>query len=98
MVVAEALGLRLDRESYLFSPMPDGSVPYAPDSISHAWARVRQAAAADGVRLHDLRHFAVSYASVAAEILGMDAGGLAAYLADDVSAVLLADQGASSNL
>lgn len=69
------------------------SAPYVTHVLDHAQVTtkmLRQTRVIDLVTSLDPK--------VAADILGMDAGGLAAYLADDVNAVLLADQGASSNL
>jgi integrase len=43
--------------SFVFSPEPDGSVPYRPDTVTSFFIRVRDGIGIKGVRLHDLRHF-----------------------------------------
>jgi integrase len=43
--------------SFVFSPEPDGTVPYRPDTVTSFFIRVRDSLGLVGVRLHDLRHF-----------------------------------------
>ena len=45
------------KESYVFSPALDGSVPFSPDSVTGFFDRVRAELGLKAVRLHDLRHF-----------------------------------------
>ncbi|MGH9129507.1 MAG: tyrosine-type recombinase/integrase [Acidimicrobiales bacterium] len=56
--LAAACGLALSARAFVFSFEPGGAVPPHPDSMSHAFAKVRSAAgvAAD-LHLHSLRHF-----------------------------------------
>lgn len=56
--LASLTGVALAGDGFVFSTEPGGSVPPHPDSMSHAFARIRSAAgvAAD-VHLHSLRHF-----------------------------------------
>jgi integrase len=56
--LAEACGLPLAPSAFVFSFDADGTNPPNPDTMSHAFARVRDAAgvAAD-IHLHSLRHF-----------------------------------------
>jgi integrase len=53
---AEACGVELVEDAFVFSHAPDGSRPWHPDNVSGAFARVRGRAGLDRVRLHDLRH------------------------------------------
>jgi integrase len=56
--LAEACGLKLSPESFVFSFEPGGEVPPHPDSISHAFAKIRtKAEVASDIHLHSLRHF-----------------------------------------
>lgn len=52
---AEA-GVELTAEAFVFSPAFDGSRPWSPDRVSHAFIEARDALGLVGVRLHDLRH------------------------------------------
>ncbi|MCU0311685.1 MAG: site-specific integrase [Acidimicrobiales bacterium] len=61
---AAAVGVKLDRDGYVFAAEPDGSASWRPDNVSARWRRIRKAADLDGVRLHDLRHY------VATQLLG----------------------------
>jgi integrase len=53
---AQACGVELADDAYIFSADPDGRRPLHPDSISTAFVRIRKRAGLDEVRLHDLRH------------------------------------------
>jgi integrase len=50
-------GLPWSGDTYLFTPEPDGSRPWNPDSVTQRWAAVRAAVGLPKLRLHDLRHF-----------------------------------------
>jgi integrase len=54
---AQAAGITLTPESFVFSHSADGSTPWHPDSTSRAFRRICQQAGVKGVRLHDLRHY-----------------------------------------
>jgi integrase len=54
---AAAVEFRVEPTSFVFSPEPDGSVPYRPDTVTSFFIRVRNGLGMKGVRLHDLRHF-----------------------------------------
>jgi integrase len=43
--------------AFVFSPEPDGSMPYRPDTVTSFFIRVRDGLGLRDVRLHDLRHF-----------------------------------------
>jgi integrase len=47
----------LTQESYVFSPEPDGLIPWNPGNITKRFQRLRKSLGYDNVRLHDLRHF-----------------------------------------
>jgi integrase len=56
--LATSCGLTLYERSFVFSFEPGGLVPPHPDTMSHAFARVRtRAGAASDLHLHSLRHF-----------------------------------------
>lgn len=55
----DAMALGLVAPEHVFRRAVDDPRPMHPDTISHQWARAR-AGIADGVRFHDLRHFAAS--------------------------------------
>lgn len=57
---AQAMRVELVPGGYVFSPEPDGSVPFRPDSITQAWSRACKTAGVEGRRLHDLRHLNAS--------------------------------------
>jgi integrase len=44
-------------ESFVFSHVVDGSLPWHPDSTTRAFRKICQQAGVTGVRLHDLRHY-----------------------------------------
>lgn len=54
---ALACGVALSMNAYVFSPSPDGQVPWNPDHFSKAWERFRPHVGMTDVRLHDFRHF-----------------------------------------
>jgi integrase len=54
---AEAAGVVLRRDSYVFSHDTDGVKPWRPDYVSKQFCKLRHEAGLDGHRLHDLRHF-----------------------------------------
>ena len=56
----KATGTRLPEDGHVFSPDPDGDRPLAPNDVTKTFIRVRKRAGLDGVRLHDLRHFAAT--------------------------------------
>lgn len=54
---AASVAVDMDGDPFLFSMSLDGSEPWHPDSATHRWIRVRDAAGLPGwARLHDLRH------------------------------------------
>jgi integrase len=56
--LADACEIELEVDSYVFATEPGAGVPPHPDSMSHAFARVRaKAGVSDDVHLHSLRHF-----------------------------------------
>jgi integrase len=56
--LANACGLTLAPESFVFSFEPGGEVPPHPDTISHAFAKIRtKAKVASDIHLHSLRYF-----------------------------------------
>jgi hypothetical protein len=57
---ATQAGVALDAAAFVYSHDPDGRRPWRPDSTSRAFHRLCHRAGLDGVRLHDLRHFAAT--------------------------------------
>ena len=55
---AEVLGVTVTEDSLIFAH-PDGR-PMLPDTLSHAFIKIRRRAGLAGVRLHDLRHTSAS--------------------------------------
>ncbi len=53
-------GVRLDRGALLFSADVAGRVPLRPQLMTKRFARLRARLGLEGVRLHDLRHFAAT--------------------------------------
>jgi len=47
-------------EAHVFSADPDGGRPWTPNELTKRFIRLRKKAALEGVRLHDLRHFAAT--------------------------------------
>jgi integrase len=54
---ATAAGVALAADAFVLSDAPDGRVPWRPNRLTQAFARLRTQLSLDGVRLHDLRHF-----------------------------------------
>lgn len=57
---ASALGIDLVPDPWLFSPEPDGSMPFHPDSISKVFHRVADAHGWRDLHFHFLRHFSAT--------------------------------------
>jgi integrase len=57
---ALACGNELRGDAYVFSLDPDGMRPWVPSEVTKKFIRIRKAMGLDGVRLHDLRHFAAT--------------------------------------
>jgi integrase len=56
--LAADAGVRLEQTGFVFSAEPGGEVPPYPDSVSHAFTKVRNAAGLPKeLHLHSLRHF-----------------------------------------
>lgn len=56
--LADACEMKLEAESFVFSFEPGGTIPPHPDTMSHAFARIRKKAkVATDIHLHSLRHF-----------------------------------------
>jgi integrase len=55
--LAAIIKFTIEPTSFVFSPEPDGSVPFRPDTVTSFFIRVRSGLGLQGVRLHDLRHF-----------------------------------------
>ena len=57
---ARSCGAELARRAFVFSRSPISDTPWVPNDVSKAFGTVRKRLALDGVRLHDLRHFAAT--------------------------------------
>lgn len=57
----ELAGVPLPEDGYVFAADGIGHVPWNPDSTSRRFARLRDEVGLDETRLHDLRHFVVTY-------------------------------------
>jgi integrase len=57
---ARACDAELPSSAFVFSDMPDGSAPWRPSRITVAFRRLSTRLGVDGVRFHDLRHFAAT--------------------------------------
>jgi integrase len=57
---AGAVRSKLPARGYVFSDAPDGSVPWRPNRVTHAFIHLCSEVDVSGVRLHDLRHFAAT--------------------------------------
>jgi integrase len=55
-----ALGCDLDNEARLFSPAPDGSAPYPPQSLTQRYRRLAIKLQLRSTRLHSLRHYSAT--------------------------------------
>lgn len=60
VAAALAVGVPLGPGSYVWSPSPASDRPWVPSSTTHAFGRVRARAGHPEVRLHDLKHWAVT--------------------------------------
>jgi integrase len=56
---AEACGVRLSKDAYVFSFDPAGRQPMHPDSVTHRFSRLAKQLGVR-TRLHDLRHYAAT--------------------------------------
>jgi integrase len=54
---AEACGVELPHDAFVFSSVADGSVPWRPDATTHRFRHVARKLGLEGVRLHGLRHY-----------------------------------------
>lgn len=54
---ASSCGTRLAESAHVFSPDPDGALPWVPNEVTKQFIRIRRSIGLDSVRLHDLRHF-----------------------------------------
>ena len=54
------MGSKLPAKAYVFSDSSDGSVPWRPNRVTHAFVHLCNEVDVSGVRLHDLRHFAAT--------------------------------------
>jgi integrase len=57
---AQAAGTKLPSDAFIFSDSSDGTTPWRPNRVTHAFMRVRKDVGISGVRLHDLRHFSAT--------------------------------------
>jgi integrase len=57
---ADAVGTRLPSTAYVFARAPGGSAPRVPNDVTKDFIQLRKRLGLDGVRLHDLRHFAAT--------------------------------------
>jgi integrase len=57
---ALAVGSKLPAKAYVFSDAPEGTVPWRPNRVTHAFIHLCNEIGVSGVRLHDLRHFAAT--------------------------------------
>ena len=57
---AEFADTEITDESFIFSLEPDGSAPWLPGYVSSHFRKLRTSVGLEGVRLHDLRHFAAT--------------------------------------
>jgi integrase len=54
-------GIELIDDPYVFSDMPDASIPWRPDSVSQYFGRLRVRAGVEHLSLHSLRKFMATY-------------------------------------
>ncbi len=54
---AAAARVEIAQDAFVFSPFVEARSPFRPDNVTSFFIRVRDAAGAKSVRLHDLRHF-----------------------------------------
>jgi integrase len=55
-----ALGCELDLDSWVFSPVPDGSSPHPPRSLTQKYRRLAIKLGLRSTRLHSLRHYSAT--------------------------------------
>ncbi len=55
-----SLGCTVDDEAFMFSPAPDGSAPYAPQSLTQRYRRMATKLKLRSTRLHSLRHYSAT--------------------------------------
>jgi integrase len=53
-------GVKLSRDAFVFSHQPDGLRPWRPNYVTLAFVRLARRECLEGLRLHDLRHFAAT--------------------------------------
>ena len=57
---ASAIGLDLHDDAYVFSHEPDGKIAWNPGAVTKRFTILRSTLGLEGIRLHDLRHFAAT--------------------------------------
>lgn len=57
---AAACAAQTTNQAHVFSVDPDGDRPWTPNEVTKRFIRLRRKADLEGVRLHDLRHFAAT--------------------------------------
>jgi integrase len=62
---AKACGTSLRKDAFVFSTSVDGETPWRPSRVTLAFIRLCRREGVEGVRLHDLRHFAATQMLVA---------------------------------
>lgn len=62
---ASLCGVALSADAFMFSDAPDGSAPWRPSRVTLAFGRLCERLGIEGIRLHDLRHFAATRMLVA---------------------------------
>jgi hypothetical protein len=55
-----ALDIAFDPDAFLFSPMPDGSAPWPPRSLTLRYGRLARKLKLRSTRLHSLRHYSAT--------------------------------------
>jgi integrase len=98
---AVACGVALPRSAFVFSRQPDGSKPLHPNDATAAFGDLRARLGINGIRLHDLRHFAATRLLVAGVPVRQVSGRLGHANASttlNIYAHTVADAGCSSGL
>lgn len=57
---ARQVGMEITKESFVFSREPDGAIAWTPSSVTKQFVAVKDSLGYEGMRLHDLRHFAAT--------------------------------------
>jgi integrase len=57
---ASLCGIALAGDAFVFSDVPDGTTPWRPSRVTLAFGRLCERLGIEGIRLHDLRHFAAT--------------------------------------